>query len=182
MSKQSTLSQVAQLPHCRLWLDTTSQWNNLHHPNLHSACSPHSLHLQHWQPRWTRLQLFLSCQLFKRMPWHQCLWHPMPHLCSHKDLAIPTQHPDTWSRKSKNSWPRLSTDLVIVMHHHIHPQSFVRVKLQCVIFSERGMLYYHLLFNQSQHTLWVHPSHTFIRFPTQSFCLKTEFFYLRNKS
>ena len=28
---------------------------NLHHHNLHSACSPHPLHLQHWQPRWARV-------------------------------------------------------------------------------------------------------------------------------
>ena len=30
VSKQLTLSQVAQLPHSRLWLDTTSQQHNLH--------------------------------------------------------------------------------------------------------------------------------------------------------
>ena len=66
--KWSTLSQVAQLPHCRLKLDTTSQWHNLHCPHLYSTCSPHPLHLQHWQPRWTRLQLFLPHPLFKGMP------------------------------------------------------------------------------------------------------------------
>ena len=77
------------------------------------------------QPWQTRLQPFLPHQLFKIMPWHQCLWHPMPHLCSHKDLAMPTWPPDAWSRKSKNSWPRLSTDLIIVMCHHLHPQSLV---------------------------------------------------------
>ena len=43
VSKQLTLSQVAQLPHCRLQLDTASQWHNLHCPHLHSACSPHLL-------------------------------------------------------------------------------------------------------------------------------------------
>ena len=102
VSKQSTLSQVAQLPHHRLQLDTASQWHNLHHPHLHSTCSPHPLHLQHQQLRWTRLQLFLPCQLSKRTPQHQCLWHPMPHLCSHEDQAVPAWHPDTWSRKSRN--------------------------------------------------------------------------------
>ena len=143
MSKWLTLSQVAQLPHCRLW-HTASQWHNLHCPHLHCTYSPHLLHLQHWQPRWTRLWLFLPCQLFKRMPQHQCLWYPMPHLCSHKDLAMPTWHQDAWSRKSRNYWPRLSTDLVIVMHHCIHPQTIIVVaKLLCIIFSGRGMLYYH---------------------------------------
>ena len=34
-------------------------------------------------------------------------------------------------------------DLVLVMHYHLHPQSIVVVKLQCIIFSERGMLYNH---------------------------------------
>ena len=72
MSKQLTLSQVAQLPHHRLQQDTTSQQHNLHGHNLHSACSPHPLHLQHQQPRQTRSQLFLSHQLFKGMPQHQC--------------------------------------------------------------------------------------------------------------
>ena len=142
VSKQSTLSQMAQLPHHRLWQDTTSQWDNLYCPHLHCACSPHPLHLQHWQTRWTRLQLFLPHQLFKRMPQHQCLWHPMPHLCSQEDPAMPMQHQDAWSRKYRNYQPGLSTDLVIVMHCHIHPQSFI-VKLPCIIFSERGMLYYH---------------------------------------
>ena len=33
---------------------------------------------------------------------HQCLWHLMPHLCSHKDPAMPIWHPDAWCRKSKN--------------------------------------------------------------------------------
>ena len=54
VSKQLTLSPVAQLPHHRLWQDTTSQQHNLHCPHLHHTCSPHPLHLQHWQPRWTR--------------------------------------------------------------------------------------------------------------------------------
>ena len=85
------------------------------------ACSLHLLHLQHWQPRWNRLQLFLPCQLFRRMPQHQCLWHPMPHLCSHEDLAIPTWHQDTWSRRSRNYQPWLSMDLVIVMHQAYIP-------------------------------------------------------------
>ena len=133
-----------KLPHHRFWLDTTSQWHNLHCPHLHSTCSPHPLHLQHWQPRWTRLYLFLPHQLFKGMPQHQCLWHPMPHLCIHENLAMPTWHQDGWSRKSKNSWPGLSMDFFIVMCHCIHPQSFIRVKLQCIIFSEMRMLYYHL--------------------------------------
>ena len=93
VSKQLTLSQVAQLPHCRLWLDTTFQWYNIHCHNLHSICSPHPLHLQHQQPRWTRLQLFLPHQLFKGMPWCQCLWHPMPLLYSHKDPAVPCMAP-----------------------------------------------------------------------------------------
>ena len=122
VSKQSTLSQLAQLPHCRLWQDTTSQWHNLNCPQLHCACSPHPLHLQHWKPRWTRIQLFLPCQLFKRMPQHQYLWHPMPHLCSHEDLAMPAWHQDDWSRKSRNYWPRLSMDLVIVTCCHMHPR------------------------------------------------------------
>ena len=61
-------------------------------------------------PRWNRLQLFLPCQLFRRMPQHQSLWHPMPHLCSHEDLAMPTWHQDAWSRRSRNDWPRLSMD------------------------------------------------------------------------
>ena len=39
VSKQSTLSQVTQLPHHRLQLDTASQWHNLHCPYMHSACS-----------------------------------------------------------------------------------------------------------------------------------------------
>ena len=60
-----------------------------------------------------------------------------------QNLAMPTWHPDAWSRRSKNYQPGLSTDLVIVICNHIHPQSFVRVKLPCIIFSERGMLYDH---------------------------------------
>ena len=123
VSKQSTLSQVAQLPHCRLQQDTASQQHNLHCKNLHSICSPHLLHLQHWQLRWAKPQLSLPCQLFKRMPWHQCLWHPMPCLCSPKDLAVPAWHLDAWSMKSENFQPGLSMDLVIVMCCHIHPQS-----------------------------------------------------------
>ena len=51
--------------------------------------------------------------------------HPMPHLCSHKDPAMATWHQDAWSRKSRNYWPRLSTDLVIITCHHIHPQSIL---------------------------------------------------------
>ena len=137
VSKQPRLSQVPQLPHCRLQPDTTSQWHNLHCPHLHSTCSPHPLHLQHWWPRWNRLQLFLPCQLFKRMPWHQCLWHLMPHLCSHKDPAVPTWHPDAWSRKSKNFQPRLSMDLVIIMWCHIHPQSFIELN-HYISYSQKG--------------------------------------------
>ena len=113
VSKWSTLSQVAQLPHIRFWLDTTSQQHNLHHPHLHSTCSPHLLYLQHQQPWWIRLQPFLPHQLFKGMPQHQCLQHAMPNLCCHEDPAMPTWHPDAWSRKSKNFWPRLSTDLLL---------------------------------------------------------------------
>ena len=55
-------------------------------------------------------------------PTCQCLQHPMPHLCSHKDPAMPAWHQDAWSRKSTNYQPWLSTDLVVAMHHHIHPQ------------------------------------------------------------
>ena len=94
-------------------------------PHLHSACILHLLHLQHWQPRQTRLQLFLPHQLFKGMPQHQCLWHPMPHLCHHKDPTMPTWHWDAWSRRSNNYQPRLSTDLVIITSHLIHPHSFI---------------------------------------------------------
>ena len=75
VSKQSTLSQVAWLPHHRLQPDTASQWHSLHHPHLHHACSPHPLHLQHWQSKLTRPQLFPPCQLFTRMPQHQCPCH-----------------------------------------------------------------------------------------------------------
>ena len=122
VSKQLTLSQVAQLPHHRLWLDTTSQKYNLHHLHLHSICSPHQ---QHQQPRQAKPQLSLPCQLFKRRPWHQHLWHPMPHQCGHRDPAVPAWHLDAWSRKSENFWPRLSMDLVIIMCCHIHPQSII---------------------------------------------------------
>ena len=134
VSEQSTLSQVAQLPHCRLWLDTAFQWHNLHWHNLHSICSPH---LKHQQPRWARPQLFLPCQLFKRMPQHQCLWHLMPLLCSLEDLAMPLWHPDAWSRKSKNYWSRLSTDLVIAMYHCIHSHSFIELNYH-VSYSQKG--------------------------------------------
>ena len=58
--------------------------------------------------------------------------------CSHEDLAMPTWHQDAWSRRSRNYWPVLSTDLVIVMHHCMHPQEIVS---SCIIISERGMLY-----------------------------------------
>ena len=92
---------------------------------------PHTLHLQHWQPRWTRPQLFLPHQLFKGTPWHQCLWHSMPHLCSHEDRAMPTWYPDAWSRKSKNYQPKLSIDLVLVTCHHLHPHSFI--ELNCSV-------------------------------------------------
>ena len=40
VSKWSTLSQVAQLPHCRLQLDTASQWHNLCYP----TCTAHAAH------------------------------------------------------------------------------------------------------------------------------------------
>ena len=106
-------------------------------PHLHCTCSPHPLHLQHWQPRCTRLQLFLPCQLFKRMPQHQFLWHPMPHLCNHKDLAVPALHQDAWSRKSRNYWPGLSMDLVLVTCHHLHPQSFIELN-RCISYSQKG--------------------------------------------
>ena len=150
VSKQLTLSQVAQLPHCRLWLDTTSQWHNLHCPHLHSACSPHPLYLQHWWLRWIRVQLFLPHQLFKRMPWHQCLWHPMPHLCSHEDPAMPAWHKDAWSRKSKNFQPGLSTDLVLVMHCHQHPHLFVQFNCN-ISYSQKGgcCIVTHLVKDQS---------------------------------
>ena len=127
VSKQLTLSQVAQLPHHRFWQDTASQWYNLHCSHLHHVCSPHPLHLQHWQPRWNRLQLFLPHQLFTRMPQHQCLQHPLPHLCSHQDPAVPAWHQGAWSRKSRNYWPGLSMDLALIMFHRIHPQSIIVV-------------------------------------------------------
>ena len=102
---------------------------------------------QHMQPtpaapatlatQMAKSQLSLPCQLFKRMPWHQCLWHPMPHLCSHKDLAMPAWHLDTWSMKSDNFWPGLSTDIVFIMHHHPHPQSFVELNRH-VLYSQKG--------------------------------------------
>ena len=57
-----------------------------------------------------------ACQLFRRMPQHQSLWHLMPHLCSHEDPAMPTWHQDAWSRRSMNCWPGLSTDSAFVMH------------------------------------------------------------------
>ena len=41
VSKQSTLSQVAQLPHHRLQLDTASQQPNLHH----ATCTVHAAHI-----------------------------------------------------------------------------------------------------------------------------------------
>ena len=41
VSKQSTLSQVAQLPHCRLQQDTTSQQYNLHC----CTCTMHAAHI-----------------------------------------------------------------------------------------------------------------------------------------
>ena len=69
---------------------------HLHHCHLHHTCSPHPLHQQH---RWNRLQLFLPCQLFRRMPQHQSLWHPTPHLCSHEDPAVPAWHQDAWSQE-----------------------------------------------------------------------------------
>ena len=142
----STHQQWFHIPPCMetpLWMQCQSswhcpKWHNCHTagsdktpllssttcitPHLHHACSPHLLHLQHWQPRWNRLQLFLPCQLFRRMPSHQCLQHLMPHLCSHGGPAMPAWHQDAWSRRSRNSWPRLSTDLVIIMCHCIHPQ------------------------------------------------------------
>ena len=85
-----------------------------HHFSLAQPAPPHLhlLHLQHQQPRWTRLQLFLPHQLFKGMPKCQCLWHPMPHLCHHEDPAMPTWHQNAWSRKSKNYQPWQSMDLV----------------------------------------------------------------------
>ena len=39
------------------------------------------------------------------------------------------------------SQPGLSTDSIIIMHHCIHPQQIIVFKLQCIIISERGMLY-----------------------------------------
>ena len=138
VSKQSTLSQVAQLLHCRFWLDTAFQQYSLYHPHLHSICSPHLLHLQHWQPKWGKSQLSLPCQLFKRMPWHPHLWHPMPHLCSHKDLAMPAWHLDAWSRKSENSRPRLSMNLVIITCCCIHPQSTIVVLNHHISYSQKG--------------------------------------------
>ena len=72
-----------------------------------------------------------SCPLImpavQKMPWHQCLWHPMPHLCSNEDLAMPAWHLDAQSRKSENSQPILSMDLVSVMRCHPHPQSFIEL-------------------------------------------------------
>ena len=94
-------------------------------PHLHHACSPHLLHLQCWQARWNRLQMSLPCQLFRRMPWHQSLWHPMPHLCSHEDPAMPAWHQDAWSRRSRNYWPRLSTDFDCNILPHTSPVNHV---------------------------------------------------------
>ena len=102
---------------------------------------------QHMQPaptapatlatQMSQAQLFLPWQLFKRMPWHQHLWHLMPFLCNHEDLAVPTWHQDTRSRKSKNYQPWLSTDLVLVMHCCIHPHSWIEVN-RCVSYSQKG--------------------------------------------
>ena len=126
-----------------LWMQCQSswhcpKWHNCHTTGsvktpLHSritcitcTCTMHAAHLcctcNTGNPDETGPQLFLPCQLFRRMPWHQCLQHPMPQLCSPKDLAMPTWHQDAWSRRSRNCWPRLSMDSVFVMCHCIHPQ------------------------------------------------------------
>ena len=114
VSKQLTLSQVAQLPHCRLWQDTSSQQYNLHCPHLHHACSTHPLHLQHWQPRWTRLQAVPAMPAVpKNAPSTNACDIPGHTCADHKDPAMPAWHQDTWSRKSRNYWPRLPTDIVL---------------------------------------------------------------------
>ena len=109
-------------------------------PTPAPCMQPHLLHLQHWQPRWNRLQLFLPCQLFRRMPQHQSLWHPMPHLCSHKDLAVPAWHQDAWSRRSRNCWPGLSMDFDCNVLPSYIPNKLC-IKLSCIIISKRGMSY-----------------------------------------
>ena len=144
------------------WMQCQSSWHCPKWHNCHTtgsdkrpllsgtACSAptSTVHASHTHCTWNTgnpeepgpsCSCHTSCS--KECPRHQHLWHPMPHLCNHEDLAMPTWHPDAWSRKSKNYWPRLSMDLVIVMCHHIHPQSIVVVKLQCIIFSEKGMSY-----------------------------------------
>ena len=104
VSKQSTLSQVTQLPHCRLQLDTASKQHNLHCPHLHSACSPNPLHLQHQQPRQTRPQLFLPDQLFKGMPLHNACDIPCHTCAATKIWPCPhvTQMPDPGNLRTLN--------------------------------------------------------------------------------
>ena len=77
---------------------------------------------------------------FRRMPQHQSLWHPMPHLCSHKDLAVPAWHQDAWSRRSRNCWPGLSMDLVSYCTAAYIPSKSI-FNSPCIIISERGMSY-----------------------------------------
>ena len=122
VSRQSTLSQVAQLPHCRLWLDIAF-------PVVQPALPQPAQHMQPTPAAPATLASQMSQApavlttpaVQKNAPAPMSL-NPMPHLCSHKDLAMPAWHQDAWSRRSRNYQPRLSTDLVIIMHHHLHPQ------------------------------------------------------------
>ena len=100
------------------------------HAHIHYTCNTGN-------PRWNRLQLFLPHQLFKWIPQHQCLWHPMPHLYSHEDLAMPGWHQDAWSRKSRNYQPRLSMDLVVATCYHIHPSKLLYLNHH-VPYSQKG--------------------------------------------
>ena len=102
-------------------------------------------------------------QLFKGMLLYQCLWYPMPHLCSHEDPAMPRWHQDAWSRKSKNSQPRLFMDLVIVMHCCIHPSQLLALNCS-VSYSQKGgcCIIIHFISRTDPSISWSHLHYIYI--------------------
>ena len=142
-------TQCQSSQHCSKWhhCHTAGSVNTLLYsgttcitPTLHHACSPHLLHLHHWQPDETGSSCSCHASCSKEwpstnaysIPCHTCaatkIW-PCPHGTKMPDPGdlgtIDPDCPQTW-------------------YHNVPPHTSpinCCSKLPCNIFSERGMLY-----------------------------------------
>ena len=138
VSKQLTLSQVAQLPHCRLQLDTASQWHN-----LHSACSPIHCTCNTSNPDESGSSCSCHTCCSKECPSTNACDMPCHTHAAMKIQPCPhgTKMPDPGNLRTIDLG--LSMDLVLVMCCCLHPHSFIELN-HCVSYSQkRGMLYDH---------------------------------------